>query len=108
MGSRHEPGTWWRLAIAASAGVIVAVAGLILLQCVYIALRSRLSTDPLADPHGYELIAGTVLAFPAAAVVAVAAPLLVAPGPGRARLTKTVTILLVVLTPLPLIALLTA
>ncbi|MFD5177617.1 hypothetical protein ACFWM1_17540 [Nocardia sp. NPDC058379] len=108
MGPRRAPSTRWRLPIAAAAGVIVAVAGLILLRCVYVALRSRLSTDPLADPHGYELIAGTVLVFPAAAVVAVVAPFLVAPGPDRARLAKTVTILLVVLTPLPLIALLTA
>ncbi|MEV0063136.1 hypothetical protein [Nocardia sp. NPDC050718] len=108
MGTRRAPSTRWRLPIAVAAGAIVAVAGLILLRCVYIALRSRLSTDPLTDPHGYELIAGTVLAFPAAAVVAVAAPFVVAPGPGRTRLAKTVTILLVVLTPLPLIALLTA
>ncbi|MGW6698166.1 hypothetical protein [Nocardia sp. NPDC055049] len=71
-------------------------------------LHSRLSTDPLTDPHGYELLIGTVLALPAAAVVAAAAPFVVEPGSSRIRLAKIVATLLVVLVALALIALLTA
>jgi hypothetical protein len=102
------PGTRWRIPVAVSAFLIACAAGLFWLRCVYIVLHSRLSTDPLTDPHGYELFIGTVLALPAAAVVAVAAPFVVAPGSGRIRLAKIVAALLIVLTALPVIALLTA
>ncbi|GGK65097.1 hypothetical protein [Nocardia camponoti] len=105
MTTRQASRTRWRFPIAVAAGALVAAAGLLWLWCMYIALRSRLSTDPLTDPHGYELIAGTVPALPAAAVVALAVPFIVAPGPGRARLAKTVATPLVALTALSLIAL---
>ncbi|MEV6660181.1 hypothetical protein [Nocardia fluminea] len=71
-------------------------------------LHSRLSTDPLTDPHGYELLFGTVLALPTAAIVAVAAPFVVEPGPSRIRLAKIVVTVLIALTALPVVALLTA
>ncbi|MFC8383528.1 hypothetical protein [Nocardia sp. NPDC057272] len=101
-------GTRWRKPVAASALLIACAAGLFWLRCVYIVLHSRLSADPLTDPHGYELLIGTVLALPAAAVVAAAAPFVVEPGSSRIRLAKIVATLLVVLTALPVVALLTA
>ena len=108
MRPKRAQGTRWRTPIAVSALLIACAAGLFWLRCVYIVLHSRLSTDPLTDPHGYELLFGTVLALPAAAVVAATAPFVVAPGPSRTRLAKIVVTLLIVLTALPVIALLTA
>ncbi|MFD6400271.1 hypothetical protein [Nocardia sp. NPDC060249] len=108
MSTKEGPGTRWRTPVAASALLIACAGGLFWLRCVYIALHSRLSTDPLTDPHGYELFIGTVLALPAAAVVAVAAPFVVEPGSNRIRLAKIVATLLVVLTALPAAALFTA
>ncbi|MFD3706102.1 hypothetical protein ACFWUP_23430 [Nocardia sp. NPDC058658] len=99
-------GTRWRTAGAVSAFLVAGGAGLFWLRCMYIVLRSRLSTDPLTDPHGYELLASTVLALPAAIVLAIAVPFVVEPGARRARLAKIAATLLVVLTALPLTALL--
>ncbi|MFC6013323.1 hypothetical protein [Nocardia lasii] len=58
--------------------------------------------------RGNRLRRTVALVITGAAVIAAAAPLVVAPGPGRARLAKVVVTLLVVLTALPVIALLTA
>ncbi|MFD3510288.1 hypothetical protein [Nocardia sp. NPDC058666] len=97
-----------RIPVAVSALLVAGAAGFFWLQCVYIVLHSRLSTDPLTDPHGYQLLFGTVLSVPTAAVVAVSAPFIVAPGASRARLIRIMVALLVVITALPLVALLTA
>ncbi|MFI5717247.1 hypothetical protein [Nocardia sp. NPDC051750] len=97
----------FRWVIALLAGVVGGVAGLIWLRCVHLVLTSRFATDPLADPHGYGLIFGTVWALPAATVTAAVLPFAF-PGRYRARVTKLATPVLVVVTVLLFVALFTA
>jgi hypothetical protein len=56
------------------AGGVGGAAGLVWLRCIYLVVTSRFVTDPAFDPHGYGLIAGSVLSLPAALVTAMAVP----------------------------------
>lgn len=79
-----------RLAVAVPAGLLGAVAGLFWSRCVFVVLRSRISDDPRADPHGYGLIFGSVFALPAAAILIVALSFVVPPGRSRTRVARIV------------------
>jgi hypothetical protein len=63
------------LVLRALAAVVCLVAGASGAMGSTAALSSRLSADPAADPHGYALIFGTVLALIAWLIVALTAPL---------------------------------
>lgn len=59
----------------AVAAIVSAAAGGLWLMCLYTVARAMFSTDPAADPHGYGLVFGTVLAIVAGVVFAVVLPL---------------------------------
>ncbi|MGW0638215.1 hypothetical protein [Nocardia salmonicida] len=81
------------------AGAVGAAAGLVWLRCVYVVLAFRLVNDPGFDPHGYGLVAGTVLSVPAAVVTAVAVPFVFARN-RRARVARITTPVLIAITAL--------
>ncbi|WP_280490961.1 hypothetical protein [Nocardia asiatica] len=89
-----------------SAGVGL-VAGLFWLWCVVIVLDSRLSTDPVEDPHGYKLIFGTVSSLPAAITTAITLPFAF-PRERRAHATQVATAILLLTTIGLFVALFTA
>ncbi|MEV0334411.1 hypothetical protein [Nocardia sp. NPDC050717] len=97
-----------RVAAAAAAGVVATGAVLFWLLCAFVVVRSRWSSDPLADPHGYGLIFGAICALPAAAIIAVTAPLVLPPGRNRVRLVRVLTPVLFLASGLLLLALLTS
>lgn len=88
------PGALRRALPLVAVGVGVA-AGLVWLRCLYLVLESRPAADPVVDPHGYGLIAGSVLSLPAALVTAVAVPL-VFPVRHRVRVAWVTTPILLV------------
>ncbi|GEM30871.1 hypothetical protein NN3_18780 [Nocardia neocaledoniensis NBRC 108232] len=106
--SRRSGADRWRLGVAVVAGVVAAAAGLFWLSCAYLVARSRWSSDPLADPHGYGLIFGSVCALPAAAIIAVTVPLVLPPGRNRVRLVGILIPLVLLVSGLLLVALVTA
>lgn len=89
------------------AGAVGAVAACVLLRCVYLVLGFRLARDPAFDPHGYGLIAGTVLSVPAAVVTAIAVPFAF-PTRHRARVARITTPATLVITAALWVAFLTA
>lgn len=92
---------------AVLAGAIGAVGTCVLLRCIYLVLGFRLANDPAFDPHGYGLIAGTVLSVPAAVVAALAVPFAFPTG-HRARVARITTPALLVITAALWVAFLTA
>ncbi|MEU4311991.1 hypothetical protein [Nocardia sp. NPDC024068] len=81
----------------AGATVVATAAAMLWLRCCFLVLQFRLSDDPAADPHGYGLIAGTILSVPAATVIMVCAPFAFPPHL-RARVFRIVTPILLVTT----------
>ncbi|MFI6868562.1 hypothetical protein [Nocardia sp. NPDC050406] len=61
-----KPVEYWSPLLGVVAGVLGLLAGAFWLECLYLALRSRLSDDPASDPHGYALIFSTMLSVPSA------------------------------------------
>ncbi|MEU4412831.1 hypothetical protein AB0G00_27420 [Nocardia salmonicida] len=102
-----SPTSALRWVVPLAAGAVGAVAGLVWLRCVYLVLAFRLVADPGFDPHGYGLVAGTVLSVPAALVTAVAVPFVFARHQ-RARVARITTPVLIAVTALLWAAFLTA
>ncbi|WP_280304547.1 hypothetical protein [Nocardia abscessus] len=107
--STHRPSrpAAFRRVVTLVAGGVAAGAGLLWLRCIYLVVAFRLVTDPASDPHGYGLIAGTVLSVPAALVTAVAVPFAF-PARHRVRVARVTTPVLLVITTLLWAAFLTA
>lgn len=102
-----SPPSALRWVVRLMAGAVGAAAGLVWLRCIYVVLAFRLVTDPGFDPHGYGLVAGTVLSVPAALVTAVAVPFVVARHQ-RARVARITTPVLIAITALLWAAFITA
>ncbi|MCC3331012.1 hypothetical protein [Nocardia abscessus] len=107
--STHRPSrpAALRRVVTLVAGAVAAGAGLLWLRCIYLVVAFRLVTDPAFDPHGYGLIAGTVLSVPAALVTAVAVAFAF-PARHRVRVARITTPVLLVITTLLWAAFLTA
>jgi hypothetical protein len=80
-----DAGAWARTVVRALAGILAGVASLLWLFLAYVVLDSRFSTDPAADPHGYGLMFGSVMALVVGLVVAVVLPFAFVPS-RRARI----------------------
>lgn len=68
------------LAVQIVAGVVGGLATVIMFVLVAMVLRSRLSTDPATDPHGYVLIFGTMMTLTTAVIAFGLMPLAAPPG----------------------------
>ncbi|QCH25962.1 hypothetical protein [Mycobacteroides salmoniphilum] len=84
-----RPGPYWGdVAIRVVGGIVGATALGIFGLAACMVLSSRLSSDPVADPHGYGLIFGMMLAIPFGLLAAGTLPLAFA----RGQRLRTVTI----------------
>jgi hypothetical protein len=71
-----RPGPYWAdVAIRVVGGVVGATALGIFGLAAFMVLSSRLSSDPVADPHGFGLILGMLLAIPFGLLAAGTLPL---------------------------------
>ncbi|OHU22775.1 hypothetical protein BKG76_13575 [Mycobacteroides franklinii] len=77
--ARPQP-YWADVAIRVVGGVIGATALGFFGLAAFMVLSSRLSSDPFADPHGYGLILGMMLAIPFGLLAAGTLPLAFARG----------------------------
>lgn len=66
---------WADVVIRVVGGIVGATALGVFGLAAYMVLSSRLSSDPLTDPHGYGLIIGMVLAIPFGLLAAGTLPL---------------------------------
>ncbi|MGW0180466.1 hypothetical protein [Nocardia sp. NPDC003345] len=89
------------------AAVVATAVAVFWLRCVFIVIRSRFSTGFATDPHGYELIAGTLMSVPSAAVVTLCAPFAFPPHL-RPRVFRIITPILLVTTGLVYVLFFTA